>query len=380
MCHGTVRHTGGLPASIKGLFPRCARGGRHRVRLARTTRSCCRYDVLFDLGPFFHAQRLVVMESQYDVFISYSRRDAAMAELIVEALRAEGLSVFYDAMMIAPGADFKSALADAIGNARVIVALVTEASIGSKFIQLELMAAQSANAPIIPIAIDRLPENIPITLATIQFGILRKGATLELDLAQLVASVRRWLDAEDRSHPLSVEQAKQAGAAIAEEIRSSRASEDERSVFVVHGHDADGLTEVEDFLKANEVEAVVLTRLAGDDQSLFQRFMRFGTKANFAIVVMSADDFGASRMQYEADGVGERALQFRARQNVILELGFFYGRLGWENVFVLYKAPDRVFPNFERPSDLDGVVFHSMTNGSAWQEPLTERLTTARII
>lgn len=45
--------------------------------------------------------------------------------------------------------------------------------------------------------------------------------------------------------------------------------------------------------------------------------------------LLCADDYGASRKQYEAPKVGDRALQFRTRQNVILELGFFYGKLGW---------------------------------------------------
>jgi len=98
------------------------------------------------------------------------------------------------------------------------------------------------------------------------------------------------------------------------------------------------------------------------------------------IVIMTGDDFGASRMQYEAEGVMDKALQFRARQNVVLELGFIYGKLGWENVFVLYKVPNKVYPNFERPSDLDGVVFHNMDSSAAWQDRLRERLGRAKLI
>jgi predicted nucleotide-binding protein len=93
-------------------------------------------------------------------------------------------------------------------------------------------------------------------------------------------------------------------------------------------------------------------------------------------VLLSADDYGASRRQYETVNVAERALQFRARQNVILELGFFYGRLGWENVFVLYQEPDHVFPNFERPSDLDGVIFDALSN-VVWQRNLSAKLSAA---
>jgi len=75
--------------------------------------------------------------------------------------------------------------------------------------------------------------------------------------------------------------------------------------------------------------------------------------------------------------VGDKALQFRARQNVILELGFFYGYLGWENVFVIHRAPPRVFPNFERPSDLDGAVFDAIDVDGKWRETLRRRLAEA---
>ena len=94
-------------------------------------------------------------------------------------------------------------------------------------------------------------------------------------------------------------------------------------------------------------------------------------------MLLSADDYGASREQFEAVNVGDRALQFRARQNVILELGFFYGSLGWENVFVLLQEPDEVFPNFELPSDLHGVVFDNISK-TGWQNKLGAKLTAAK--
>ena len=85
-----------------------------------------------------------------------------------------------------------------------------------------------------------------------------------------------------------------------------------------------------------------------------------------------------ARRQFESPGVGERALQFRARQNVILELGFFYGYLGWESVFVLCKDPNQAYPNFERPSDLDGVVFDVVDATGEWKNLLRSRLAEAK--
>ena len=49
----------------------------------------------------------------------------------------------------------------------------------------------------------------------------------------------------------------------------------------------------------------------------------------------------------------------RARQNVILELGFFLGRLGRESgkILLLHKGP------IEIPSDIAGIEYIDITNG-----------------
>ena len=150
------------------------------------------------------------------------------------------------------------------------------------------------------------------------------------------------------------------------------------SVFIVHGHDLALLGEVEGYISELGIKPIVLTQISNGQQSLLQKFLTWSREVRFAVVLISADDRAASRRQFDPpQGVGERALQFRARQNVILELGFFYGYLGWEHVFVLYKSPDEIFPNFERPSDLDGVVFDEVEATGRWKSVLAERLRQA---
>lgn len=151
-------------------------------------------------------------------------------------------------------------------------------------------------------------------------------------------------------------------------------------MLIVHGHDESLLQETETFLTTVGVEPLVLRRIKGATQSLFQKFMQHGVQARFAIVLLTADDYGASRRQYDTSGIGDRSLQFRARQNVILELGFFYGRLGWENVFVLQKEANKIFPNFELPSDLGGVVFDEVDATGEWKELLRKRLADAGFV
>jgi predicted nucleotide-binding protein len=64
-------------------------------------------------------------------------------------------------------------------------------------------------------------------------------------------------------------------------------------------------------------------------------------------------------------------LRPRARQNVILELGYFVGLLKRERVCALYKG------DLELPSDWDGVVWVRMDDRGAWKLELARELKAA---
>lgn len=100
--------------------------------------------------------------------------------------------------------------------------------------------------------------------------------------------------------------------------------------------------------------------------------MLHAEEAKFAIVLISPDDKGASNREYDFAGV--QTLKYRARQNVILELGFFYGRLDWENVFILEKHTPEPWPLFERPSDLAGIDFNVVDPSQEWKVRLRKKL------
>jgi predicted nucleotide-binding protein len=247
----------------------------------------------------------------------------------------------------------------------------------------ELEAAAGTLRLDIPVILER-DLDVPHALSERQWIDLSGAMTSEQvhDAAVKIAwSVENYLDSRSDSWALRpFEDAPAIVEELVEGIRSASKQSAEpgplRSVFVVHGHSEAALEKLEEHLRSIGVEPVILSRREESAQSLFQKFMAVASKAEFAVVLLSSDDYGASRRQYDADGVGDRALQFRARQNVILELGFFYGQLGWENVFVLVEEPDRVFPNFERPSDLDGVVFDEMSRPN-WRASLTAKLVAA---
>jgi predicted nucleotide-binding protein len=143
---------------------------------------------------------------------------------------------------------------------------------------------------------------------------------------------------------------------------------------LVHGHDEALLQEVLEFVEGLGIKGVVLKDAGGAARSLLDKFFEVGSAARFAIVLISADDMGASRRQFDEPDFGPKALKYRSRQNAILELGYFYGRLGWDKVFVLEKAPPKRFPDFERPSDLNGVVFDRYDTAGRWKMTVARRL------
>jgi predicted nucleotide-binding protein len=83
------------------------------------------------------------------------------------------------------------------------------------------------------------------------------------------------------------------------------------------------------------------------------------------VILLTGDDRGGMwKASYEEQ-------KPRARQNVILELGFFLGKLGRERVCALYQ------PGVEIPSDYSGVLFVSLDAGGAWRLALARELKAA---
>ena len=83
---------------------------------------------------------------------------------------------------------------------------------------------------------------------------------------------------------------------------------------------------------------------------------------SFAVVLLTPDDEGCNK---------EGSLLPRARQNVILELGYFIGRLGRDKVCALKKG------EVEIPSDYLGVVRETMDGNGGWRQNLARELGAA---
>jgi predicted nucleotide-binding protein len=314
------------------------------------------------------------------LFVAYAREDSRLVEPIVRGLNQIGIDTWIDIKDLQPGQNWRVAIRDALEGATGMLVFVSRASMKSEYIRREVeAAARGTKYLIIPVILEHTAD-LPGALQVRQWLDL----TGKMDVAKAVAAIEHSVQHTSTRTPetlrrISADEAQEVATQVADEVRGGKVEEAAApdAVFLVHGRDLLLLDEVVSYLEAQGVRTVVLTKIGGAEKSLFQKFLKWGGEARFAIVLFSADDLGAARLQYEHVGVGEKALQFRARQNVLLELGFFYGRLGWENVFALYKPANEVFPNFELPSDLGGVVFDEVDPKGNWKALLTDRLLKA---
>jgi predicted nucleotide-binding protein len=150
------------------------------------------------------------------------------------------------------------------------------------------------------------------------------------------------------------------GEATWQELQASVAEKSNR-VFVVHGHD-DGMREsVARVLTALGLSPLILHEQPDRGRTIIEKFYDY-SDVGFAVVLLSTDDVGYTK------GAGSDAAQPRARQNVILELGFFLGRLRRENVVTLHRG------DVEIPSDFSGVLYIPYDSSGAWRYKLTEEL------
>jgi len=136
-----------------------------------------------------------------------------------------------------------------------------------------------------------------------------------------------------------------------------------KRVFVVHGHDEGAKEGVARFLQRLHLQPVILHEQPNKGRTIIEKFEDHSDVA-FAVVLFTPDDMGHP-------AASPAAAKPRARQNVLLELGFFMHAIGRHNVCVLYT------PGVELPSDYAGVLYLELDRPGAWQVQLAKEMKAA---
>jgi predicted nucleotide-binding protein len=130
-------------------------------------------------------------------------------------------------------------------------------------------------------------------------------------------------------------------------ICGTSTSED-KNVFIVHGHSLAHRQELANLLEDWGLHPIVLDQEDDLGLTVIEKFEYYAKNCCFAFILMTPDDLTAPATAGDRSAPAQS--QWRARQNVILELGYFMANLGRERVVILCRK------ELEIPSDIHGIV------------------------
>ncbi len=138
----------------------------------------------------------------------------------------------------------------------------------------------------------------------------------------------------------------------------SKFSNVKKEIFISHGKDLKPVDELKHMLVDLGLTPVVLSEQPSGGRTVMEKLEAY-SNVGFVFVILTPDDLGGYVEQGGKWSRPQRLRKFlktaqtRPRQNVILEFGFFVGKLGRHRVACLLKKP------VEQPSDMQGIVYLS---------------------
>ena len=156
----------------------------------------------------------------------------------------------------------------------------------------------------------------------------------------------------ERFLPLLGQKDEAAGVASAPLVSNGR-----KRVHIIHGKDEAMKQEVSKTLEKLGFEPVILHEQPNQGRNLLGEFSEY-SDVTFAVVLLSPDDNATA------------AQTAKASQNVILELGFFLGKLGKRSVLPLYRETR----NFDLPPDIAGTTYTKFDGEGTWKYKLAKEL------
>jgi len=139
-------------------------------------------------------------------------------------------------------------------------------------------------------------------------------------------------------------------------------------VFIVHGRNHEPMKELKRMLKDFGLKPIVLHEQPSGSRTIVEKLEKYAD-VGYAFVILTPDDVAlvysdedlfmmeqlspGDEIVLKEKGFWSTFVKRRARQNVVLEFGFFIGKLNRDRVCCLLKG------DVERPSDMHGIVYIS---------------------
>ncbi len=127
-----------------------------------------------------------------------------------------------------------------------------------------------------------------------------------------------------------------------------------KEVFIVNGTDHAPMNELKVILERVGLKPMVLHEQPSGGRTIVEKLEKY-FDVGYPFVILTPDDIGSHHRGVESKMLGAKMLlresNFRARQNVILEFGYFMGKLGRDKVCCLLKG------SVDQPSGMHGIVY-----------------------
>ena len=190
----------------------------------------------------------------------------------------------------------------------------------------------------------------------------RPGSTLEVwatDEARTSDSAEAWVGPSrgKKTHPLFVKHR----LPFAEPRDPDRGAGSPK-VFLVHGRNHGPRDTIKAFLLEQHIKPVILEEQPNRGATLIEKLEQ-NSGVDYAIVLLTPED--------RCVPAGSTTPVLRARQNVILELGYLFGVLGRDRVAAI------VVGDLEQPSDVRGLAYIPFDEAGGWKVSLGRELRAA---
>jgi predicted nucleotide-binding protein len=151
-----------------------------------------------------------------------------------------------------------------------------------------------------------------------------------------------------------------------------------KNIFIIHGNDHEPMKELKSMLYEFGLNPIVLFEQAsGGSSTVAEKLEKYAKDVGYAFAILTPDDIGGQRVSMRkrlgtdtswlpaprpvlvTEGLIDGILNHfepRARQNVIFEMGYFWGLLERKRVCCLLKG------EIQKPSDTEGIVYIRFVN------------------
>src|ERR1044071_5109114 len=292
-----------------------------------------------------------VFQRQLEAYVSYSHKDEKLVKQFLpylSPLEREGLLAVWSDLNLLPGQPWDEEIRSHIDRADVFLLMVSPNFLASDWCQKDMRRAlerqQEDGVYVVPVIISPcdwhhtplgLLQALPSRAKPISEWKRRANA-----LAAIVPGIRLTLQTSAPRPPRPPVVINGGEKPMPEKLLEGK-------TLIIHGHAEKDRYELRNFLQ-NTLGLplpIVMADAVKPGKTLPQKFEQLAGEVEFAVALLTPDDKGKA--------VTAQTYQLRARQNVLVEVGWFWGRLGLDRVLLLVK--DKI----EIPSDLDGLEYYT---------------------